>query len=222
MPVLPIPYRCIWCRRTAAEVDFDESHVVPAFLGNSVQTLPPGIVCKPCNNGFGGKVERALLEDPMFDLYRWYAGARSARTGRRLASPRFGRPYPETSPPHDPLKFTVNAGRAGLNVRVESPVVEQFSHVYTDRQMHLLSRAYHKMAVEGLAWEIFMDDARDFSLDLFDPVFDPVRHWVRAGQPMAKVRPVLHGPYGTPRPGWDMLIYRHNDTLILGWDLLGD
>lgn len=224
MPAQPLPERCIWCLRTTAEVPFNESHIVPAALGNAVQTLPPGVVCQPCNSSFGGKMERALIEDRTFGPYRWYSDLRNARTGRIPDSPIFGPPYRDTADPRRPLKFTISAGRAGVTIDVQSPMQRQFTTTYTDREMRLLSRAYHKMAFEGLTWLLYVyeGDLPSLPQDPFDARFDAVRRWVRDGQPMTMVRPVLHGPYGEARAEFDMLIWEHEGTLVAGFDFFGD
>ncbi|MBS1868794.1 MAG: hypothetical protein JSS99_03940 [Actinobacteria bacterium] len=41
---------CLYCRSTTNEFSAEE-HIVPTALGNKKTVLPPGIVCRPCNNG---------------------------------------------------------------------------------------------------------------------------------------------------------------------------
>jgi hypothetical protein len=45
-------------------------HIVPESLGNVEHVLPVGTVCDCCNQYFARKVERQLLESPMFRLLR--------------------------------------------------------------------------------------------------------------------------------------------------------
>jgi hypothetical protein len=41
---------CLYCRSTTNEF-LGEEHIVPTALGNREKVLPPGVVCRPCNNG---------------------------------------------------------------------------------------------------------------------------------------------------------------------------
>ena len=45
-------------------------HIVPESLGNVEHVLPVGAVCDGCNQYFARKVERQLLESPMFRQLR--------------------------------------------------------------------------------------------------------------------------------------------------------
>lgn len=61
--------RCIFCKQdSAASVSVE--HIVPESLGNTDHVLPIGVVCDRCNQYFARKVERELLDSPMFRLLR--------------------------------------------------------------------------------------------------------------------------------------------------------
>src|ERR1700680_2893226 len=56
--------QCLWCRGAVDATDV--SHVLPECFGNrDQQVLPPGMVCRKCNNYFGSKIEPALTDDPV-------------------------------------------------------------------------------------------------------------------------------------------------------------
>jgi len=61
--------RCIFCKQDSSTSQSVE-HIVPESLGNVAHTLPVGVVCDGCNQYFARKVERPLLESPMFRFLR--------------------------------------------------------------------------------------------------------------------------------------------------------
>lgn len=62
--------RCIFCK---AESHHSRSveHIVPESMGNTSHVLPRGAICDRCNEYFGRKVERPLLESPLFRHLRF-------------------------------------------------------------------------------------------------------------------------------------------------------
>ena len=44
-------------------------HIIPESFGNTDHVLPVGVVCDACNQYFARKVERQILESPMFDCF---------------------------------------------------------------------------------------------------------------------------------------------------------
>lgn len=46
-------------------------HILPESLGNTTQTLPPGVVCDQCNNYFARKVEQPFLESGAVAMLRF-------------------------------------------------------------------------------------------------------------------------------------------------------
>lgn len=61
--------RCIFCKHDSSN-SVSVEHIVPESLGNIDHMLPVGVVCDGCNQYFARKVERQLLESPMFRLLR--------------------------------------------------------------------------------------------------------------------------------------------------------
>jgi hypothetical protein len=48
-------------------------HIIPQSLGNEEHTLPPGVVCDPCNNYFASAIEQPVLESGYFVFSRFNA-----------------------------------------------------------------------------------------------------------------------------------------------------
>lgn len=61
--------RCIFCKQDSSASRSVE-HIIPESMGNVEHVLPIGVVCDGCNQYFARKVERPLLESPMFRLLR--------------------------------------------------------------------------------------------------------------------------------------------------------
>ena len=61
--------RCIFCKHDSS-TSVSVEHIVPESLGNIDHVLPVGVVCDGCNQYFARKVERQLLESPIFRLLR--------------------------------------------------------------------------------------------------------------------------------------------------------
>lgn len=59
------PMRCIFCKQQSS-TNRSVEHIIPESLGNAEHTLPAGAVCDRCNQYFARKVERQLLESPIF------------------------------------------------------------------------------------------------------------------------------------------------------------
>ena len=57
--------RCIFCKEDSSTSRSVE-HIVPESLGSPDHVLPVGAVCDSCNQYFSRKVERQVLESPMF------------------------------------------------------------------------------------------------------------------------------------------------------------
>ncbi len=62
--------RCIFCKQDTSASRTAE-HIIPESLGNKDHVLPPGVVCDQCNNYFGLKVERPLLDADYFRQARF-------------------------------------------------------------------------------------------------------------------------------------------------------
>ncbi len=74
----PIPFKCLFCLRTAAPFTSVE-HPIPESLGNDDTTLAPGFVCDQCNQYFGSNLERDVLASPPFGIERTGAAIKTKR-----------------------------------------------------------------------------------------------------------------------------------------------
>lgn len=70
-------------------------HIIPESLGNSEHVLPVGTVCDGCNQYFSRKVERQVLESPMFRLLRADMRVPNKRGRMPLWQPSDGESRPE-------------------------------------------------------------------------------------------------------------------------------
>lgn len=61
--------KCIFCKNDSSNSKSVE-HIIPESLGNKKDTLSKGIVCDSCNNYFGNKIEKNVLEMPYFKSLR--------------------------------------------------------------------------------------------------------------------------------------------------------
>ena len=61
--------KCIFCKSDTSSSKSVE-HIIPESLGNKKNTLPKGVVCDTCNNYFGNKIEKHVLEMPYFKSLR--------------------------------------------------------------------------------------------------------------------------------------------------------
>lgn len=61
--------RCIFCKTNSSSSKSVE-HIIPESLGNKENVLSKGIVCDSCNNYFGNKIEKVVLEMPYFKSLR--------------------------------------------------------------------------------------------------------------------------------------------------------
>jgi hypothetical protein len=66
------PKRCIFCKKDSSGSKAVE-HILPESLGNEEHTLPPGVVCDPCNNYFASAIEQPVLESGHFVTARFNA-----------------------------------------------------------------------------------------------------------------------------------------------------
>lgn len=61
--------KCIFCKNDSSNSKSVE-HIITESLGNKKDTLSKGIVCDSCNNYFGNKIEKNVLEMPYFKSLR--------------------------------------------------------------------------------------------------------------------------------------------------------
>jgi len=183
--VLPVPGCCIWCREPAPPSDrerTDRSHVLHQCLGNAdEQVLPPGVVCRPCNGYFGVKLDPALLEFPPLLTNAALLEVINLR-GKKLFRdfvPGVGR-IPDT--PSEVIEVSIGVAPAKLVLDLRRPIVGRYEVPYSPKRLRVLSRAVHKLLVESIAWQVYVHGHAE-PVDLFDSAFDPVRRWVRRGEP---------------------------------------
>lgn len=69
---------CIFCK-SDTQNERSREHIIPESMGNVNHILPLGAVCHDCNQYFARKVERPLLESPVF---------RHLRAGMKVPSKR--------------------------------------------------------------------------------------------------------------------------------------
>jgi HNH endonuclease len=225
MPVLPIPNRCIWCLKSAAETTSDVSHVLPNCVGNVNQhLLPRGIVCTRCNNYFGTKVEPKLLEDPQFHIIAVALGLVDPDDMQRFRERIFDAKHPSEYPvKHDiKLKIDVHGPTGTIQTDIEYTVKGRIKRVYSLEDRRWLSRAVHKIAFESIAWSLYVQ-GHESPVDLFSHRFNAIRKWVREGHPQHTVRPVVRLLPTTVTPKWGNAIWNFpNNGMAVELSLFGD
>jgi len=219
---LPTPNRCIWCRRTAPDVTFDESHILPECVGNVQQILPAGIVCKPCNNYFGSKVEPALLADPPFHAIAVFLQLVDLADMNVFREKLFDKEHPSVGNVNRDLKLNATIKGQTLGLDVSYAVSGRLEKIYSTKELSFLSRAVHKVALESLAWQIYVGGGLLNPPDLFSDAFDPARVWARDGQPHGSVRPVLRRPNPVISFQWGVQGWKFVDGFGVQLNLFAD
>lgn len=95
-----------------------------------------------------------------------------------------------------------------------APVEAERDVQYNVRGLAKLSRAIHKIVFEAVAWRLYTQGHAD-PVDLFSKTFNPVRRWVREGQPQNLVRPFLWSLSQKVAGGWSVNILK-SDTQMVG------
>lgn len=62
--------RCIFCKQDSG-TSVNVEHIIPEAFGNKEHILPAGVVCDTCNNYFGLKIEKPLLDSHYFRHVRF-------------------------------------------------------------------------------------------------------------------------------------------------------
>lgn len=212
MPVFPVPNRCIWCLKPYPEVPFDRSHVLPQSVGNKYQQiLPAGVVCQPCNNSYSRKVEREFIHEPLFRMGTHVLGIRKDPHLDSI-------PFDNTS---KHFHFNISLNSTEIKVDCDGPPRLTCKKIYNKRNSSLLSRAIHKMAFERLAHVLYVK-GHDEKVDVLSELFHPIRQWVRLGQPMNTVRPVLRGPSEIPNGEWEVRIHENQGAFLVQMKLFAE
>jgi hypothetical protein len=204
-------------------VAFDASHVVPHCLSNTVQVLPAGIVCKPCNQYFGSKVERWLLDDPFMHIVAVTLGLVDPDDMQAFRARLFDERHPPLAPPsydlavHTDIKSRDRELRFDVSYSIKGSMVR----TYDLTGASFLSRAIHKIAFESLAWGLFVQGHEE-PVDLFSAALDPVRRWAREGHPTNRVRPVLRILPQQISADWEAKVWRFDRLFAVELRLFGD
>jgi len=204
---LPVPNCCIWCRKRSPDVEFDESHVLPECVGNRQQVLASGIVCKPCNQYFGAKIEPVLLADPAFHAIAVFLQLVDPDDMNVFRDRMFDATHPAIGKVNRNLGLNADIKEQTVGINVSYTVSGRLEKTYEPRDLALLSRAVHKIAFESFVWQIFVK-GMDNSPNVFSDCFNPVRDWTRWGQPHGSVRPVLRRPNPAISTNWNVQAWR--------------
>jgi HNH endonuclease len=198
---LPIPNCCVWCRKRSPDVGFDESHVLPECVGNQQQVLPSGIVCKPCNQYFGAKIEPVLLADPIFPIVAVFLQVVDPGDMNLFRERLFDPTHPPVGKIKRDLNLNTNIEEQTIRIDFSNIVSGRLEKTYQQRDLAFLSRAVHKIAFESFVWQVFVG-GNENPPDVFSDLFNPVRDWARFGKPHGSVRPVVRRPHKVISTTW--------------------
>lgn len=219
---MSVPKRCIWCLEEKDESSFDISHVVPECVGNESQILPKGIVCKKCNNYFGTKVEPYLLSDPLFHIIAVFLRLQDPEDMNEFRDRVWDSTHPPSGSVTRNMSLDATISPDSFNLDLQYTVGGQISKTYKRREKAFLSRAVHKIAFESLAWVIFVKKV-DTQLDIFDSDFNHVREWVRYGNPISIIRPVLRNQrFARINNKWECMHWKFPEFIGIELNLFGD
>src|ERR1019366_1530583 len=183
--------RCIFCKNNSTGSKALE-HIVPESLGNEEHTLPPGIVCDPCNNYFASGIEQPVLESGYFLTSRFNALIPNKR--RRMPSLsgillpgyrnerqiRFHRAEVSRDARGDYQIFAEAKAEDGIASGEISRVIIPASGPKPDRQ--LFSRFLAKVAVECMAQRLLQNAPHLLSEFVDDEQVDLARNYARFGR----------------------------------------
>lgn len=191
-----VPLRCIFCKK-ASDASSSVEHIIPESLGNTVHTLPPGVVCDKCNNYFAREVEKPFLDSGVIRKLRAEQSL-PKKNGKLLGLEGVlwpGHPATVYFPPHGTVGLPVldlespgavralnraarrkaGAGRSGI----------AFPGVFDPPDDHVASRLLAKMALEAFT-KRGMDYGLDYEYVVDESQLDPVRNHARIGDPRVK------------------------------------
>ena len=93
--------------------------------------------------------------------------------------------------PSEVIDVSIDVAPARLILDFRRPTVGRYETDYRPAELRVLSRAVHKLALESIAWYVYVVGHAE-PVDLFASTFNPVRQWVRRGEPQQKpARPWL-------------------------------
>jgi hypothetical protein len=222
-PLLPIPRRCIWCKRSDQEGTFtNESHVLAEAIGNVAQKLPQGIVCDLCNQYYGSKIEPWLLDDPLFHARAVVIGLVDPEDMNAFRSKMFDDQHLPVDKVNRSLHLNARLEGQRLTLDIDYAIRGTTVRDYEPRHLMALSRAAHKIAFESVAYSLFVRGFDKPALDLFDARFDPVRRWARDGAPPRPIRPVARFLGNEANADWSYEVRRYGASLGAVLKLFGD
>lgn len=138
------PRLCIFCLLNKNPFTAPE-HILSEALGNKRLTLPPGVVCDPCNHGPLSSLDKALVEFPplqltrvLWSLQRKKGGYATARFSNGTIIGHAGNNIEVQSDSED---FLVETGGGQLTFNLEM-------NDLTGRKLQRVSRALLKAALE--------------------------------------------------------------------------
>lgn len=178
--------KCIFCQNSSDQSRRVE-HIIPESFGNQEHILPPGVVCDKCNQYFGSKIEKLLLETDYFRHARF-----------RTETPSKKGHIPSISafllPTGLELEYFIDQeGNRGVAARREKDVAQWVNYLTTRKHgsmvipqpqppdEKIVSRFLGKVAIEVLARQ-FLDVDGGLEYVATDPQLDPLRRYVRFGE----------------------------------------
>jgi len=175
--------RCVFCKRDSS-MSVSTEHIIPESLGNTLQILPPGVVCDACNNYFSREVEKPFLESESVRSLRFEQALISKRgkipTLTGIITPVLA-PAIMTRHAFGPFRASLFVSEGTLSAMQKSPSGQLiFSAAPGNPSGKVVSRFLAKIAIEVMA-------ARLLSLPgeiehLVDEVqLDPIRNHARRG-----------------------------------------
>ncbi len=106
----------------------------------------------------------------------------------------------------------------GINYAIQGTVIRE----YEPRHLMALSRAAHKIALESVAYSLFVRGFDGPALDLFDARFDPARRWAREGAPPKPIRPVARLLTTEADGNWSYEVWQYGADVGAALKLFGD
>src|SRR2546427_5535000 len=145
--LLPIPRRCIWCKRTEPEAAFtSESHVLANAVGNVLQALPPGIVCDQCNQYYGSKIEPWLLDDPLFHARAVVVGLVDPEDMNAFRGKMFDERHPPVGQVIRKLHLDIGLSGQRLTLGVDYAIKGTMLREYEDRKSTRLNSSHSQIS----------------------------------------------------------------------------
>ncbi len=159
---------CIYCTQSTTG-DLTRAHVFPEALGNRDLVLPPGTICKKCNQYAGHELESALVAHPSIAmaLHFWGIHGKQGRIRKQLGT--------VVSQPSEPgtvsMKFSMVAPKLTFHA---DGMVEMQAKATTPTGFRLdrFRRALHYLGMNVVA-------SLEGAASVLEPKYDPIRSYVR-------------------------------------------